>query len=82
MSGAYSSLQLVIPALEQLHKKLPDRLSKSKYMPFVLAIRACLEIIEKYHGHTEYMDVYIMAMGKSLSELFFFILVMYFIASA
>ena len=50
-------------------------------MPFVPAIQACLEIIEKYYGRTEYTDVYIMAMGKSLPEPFFFILVMHFTAS-
>ncbi len=48
---------------------------------FVPAIQVCLETIEKYYGYTEYMDVYIMAMGKSLIQWPSSTIVIYFMAS-
>lgn len=57
-----STLHLVIPALEAVHKAWISRAEKPKYAAFTAALEAGIAKITTYYNKTELTDAYIVAM--------------------
>ena len=65
-SDKVPSLNLVIPAIEALHKGWQTRSERPKYAPFVAALEAVIATLEKYYDKTGDSNAYIVSMCTSI----------------
>ena len=63
---AYPCLHLVIPALEQMHRRWTKLINDEQFSEFKEPIQAALDSIRDYYDRTSSCDAYTWAMGASL----------------
>jgi hypothetical protein len=63
-SSSMPTLHNALPALEKLHAAWEKASLKARYAPFVPALKAGMDKLNRYYQRSAESDTHIMAMGK------------------